>query len=224
MVARLPMQGHRLAETDRHRGLALAEGRRTDRRDDDVAGAGFVGELLDGVELDLRDVLAVVLEEVATDPHLRRDLFDRLQLGLAGDFQGTLHRVPAPSAVRSAAISPGSVGSRPSPRKGGARSGGALGSIRILAVDVLVSPKRAGRSGHDGRYSPGMRISARNQLRGTVLSVEQGAVMAEVRIRLVGGEEVVAAVTKESVESLAIAVGDEVLAVIKSTSVMVAKR
>jgi len=69
-----------------------------------------------------------------------------------------------------------------------------------------------------------MRISARNQLPGTVVAVEQGAVMSTVRIRLSGGEEVVAAITRDSVESLGIAVGDEVVAVIKSTSVMVAKQ
>jgi molybdate transport system regulatory protein len=69
-----------------------------------------------------------------------------------------------------------------------------------------------------------MRISARNQLPGTVVAVEQGAVMSTVRIRLSGGEEVVAAITRDSVESLAIDVGDEVFAVIKSTSVMVAKQ
>jgi molybdate transport system regulatory protein len=69
-----------------------------------------------------------------------------------------------------------------------------------------------------------MRISARNQLPGTVVAVEQGAVMSTVRIRLSGGEEVVAAITRDSVESLQIDVGDEVVAVIRSTSVMVAKR
>jgi len=45
-----------------------------------------------------------------------------------------------------------------------------------------------------------------------------------VTVRLSGGEEVVAAITRDSVESLGIAVGDEVVAVIKSTSVMVAKQ
>ena len=69
-----------------------------------------------------------------------------------------------------------------------------------------------------------MRISARNQLPGTVVAVEKGAVMATVTVRLSGGEEVVAAITRDSVESLQIDVGDEVVAVIKSTSVMVAKQ
>jgi molybdate transport system regulatory protein len=68
-----------------------------------------------------------------------------------------------------------------------------------------------------------MRLSARNQLPGTVVSVDEGAVMATVVIRLEGGQEVVAAITKDSAESLALAVGDAVTAVIKATEVMVGK-
>lgn len=68
-----------------------------------------------------------------------------------------------------------------------------------------------------------MRISARNQLPGTVTRVDIGAVMSTVVIRLAGGEEVVAAITKDSAEHLELAVGDSVMAVIKATEVMVAK-
>jgi molybdate transport system regulatory protein len=68
-----------------------------------------------------------------------------------------------------------------------------------------------------------MRISARNQLAGTITSVEHGAVMSTVVIRLEGGQEVVAAITKDSAEVLELAEGDVVTAVIKSTEVMVAK-
>jgi molybdate transport system regulatory protein len=68
-----------------------------------------------------------------------------------------------------------------------------------------------------------MRISARNQLPGTVTRVDIGAVMSTVVIRLAGGEEVAAAITKDSAEHLELAVGDAVMAVIKATEVMVAK-
>jgi molybdate transport system regulatory protein len=47
--------------------------------------------------------------------------------------------------------------------------------------------------------------------------------MSTITIRLNGGDEVVAAITKEAAESLALAVGDEVRAVIKATEVMVGK-
>jgi molybdate transport system regulatory protein len=68
-----------------------------------------------------------------------------------------------------------------------------------------------------------MRLSARNQLAGTVASVDLGAVMATVVIRLEGGQEVVSAITKESAEALQLAAGDAVTAVIKATEVMVGK-
>jgi molybdate transport system regulatory protein len=68
-----------------------------------------------------------------------------------------------------------------------------------------------------------MRLSARNQLPGTVVSVDHGAVMSTVVIRLSGGDEVVAAITKDSAQALELAVGDQVTAVVKATEVMVGK-
>ncbi|MGA3215873.1 MAG: TOBE domain-containing protein [Acidimicrobiales bacterium] len=68
-----------------------------------------------------------------------------------------------------------------------------------------------------------MRLSARNQLDGVVASVEHGAVMSTVVIRLSGGQEVVAAITKDSAEALALAPGDAVTAVIKATEVIIGK-
>ena len=68
-----------------------------------------------------------------------------------------------------------------------------------------------------------MHISARNQLRGRVKSVKHGAVMAEVVIELPDGQEIVSAITDGSVDSLNLKEGDSVVAVIKSTEVMVGK-
>jgi molybdate transport system regulatory protein len=68
-----------------------------------------------------------------------------------------------------------------------------------------------------------MRLSARNQLPGTIVSVSQGSVMSTVTIRLNGGDEVVAAITRDSAESMGLAEGDQVIAVIKATEVIVAK-
>ena len=68
-----------------------------------------------------------------------------------------------------------------------------------------------------------MKISARNQLAGTVKSVGHGSVMSTVVIRLEGGQEVVAAITKDSAEGLELAEGDVITAVIKSTDVMIGK-
>lgn len=69
-----------------------------------------------------------------------------------------------------------------------------------------------------------MKLSARNQLRGRVVSVEHGAVMSRVVISLGGGDQqVVAAITRDSAEDLALTEGDEVVAVVKATEVIVAK-
>ena len=65
-----------------------------------------------------------------------------------------------------------------------------------------------------------METSARNQLKGTVLSVSLGAVMAEVTID-VNGATIVAAITKESAERLGLAKGQSVVALVKATDVMI---
>jgi molybdopterin-binding protein len=67
-----------------------------------------------------------------------------------------------------------------------------------------------------------MKISARNQIAGTVKTTNLGAVMAEVVVDVNAGE-IVAAITRGSVESLDIKPGDKVIVVIKSTEVMIAK-
>jgi molybdopterin-binding protein len=67
-----------------------------------------------------------------------------------------------------------------------------------------------------------MKISARNQLSATVKSVNEGAVMAEVVVDVDGGHEIVAAITAESARRLGLAPGKRVVAIIKSTEVMLA--
>jgi molybdopterin-binding protein len=65
-----------------------------------------------------------------------------------------------------------------------------------------------------------MKISARNSLKGTVKSVEIGAVNAEVVIELSGGHQITSIVTKESVASLELAEGKTAYAVVKASNVM----
>ncbi|MCL5256225.1 MAG: TOBE domain-containing protein [Chloroflexi bacterium] len=67
-----------------------------------------------------------------------------------------------------------------------------------------------------------MELSARNQLSGTVKQVKVGTVMAEVVVD-VSGQEVVAAITRSSVERLGLKQGDNVKVVIKATEVMIGK-
>ena len=66
-----------------------------------------------------------------------------------------------------------------------------------------------------------MKISARNQFTGTVVEVLIGAVIAEVYIRLKGEETLVASITRASAETLAIKVGMEVLALVKSSQIII---
>ena len=65
-----------------------------------------------------------------------------------------------------------------------------------------------------------MRLSARNQLTGTVAGIDNGAVMTIVKVRLDGGQEVTASITKQAVDDLELAVGSPVTALIKSTEVI----
>ncbi len=67
-----------------------------------------------------------------------------------------------------------------------------------------------------------MKISARNVLKGTVKSITHGAVNSEVTLELAGGTQVVSIITKSSAESLGLAPGKEVFAVIKASNVMIA--
>jgi molybdopterin-binding protein len=68
----------------------------------------------------------------------------------------------------------------------------------------------------------GMDLSARNQLRGRILGVTVEGVMAEVRVRI-GEQELISIITRGSAERLDLRVGDEVIAVIKSTEIMIGK-
>jgi molybdopterin-binding protein len=64
-----------------------------------------------------------------------------------------------------------------------------------------------------------VKLSARNQLSGTVHSVELGAVMAEVVVD-VDGQQIVSAITRSSAERLGLAEGRQVTVFIKATEVM----
>ena len=65
-----------------------------------------------------------------------------------------------------------------------------------------------------------MKISARNQLRGTVEEIVLGVVTAKVSVR-VGQNVIESVVTKQSVEEMGLQVGMAATVVIKSTEVMV---
>ena len=67
-----------------------------------------------------------------------------------------------------------------------------------------------------------MRLSTRNQLSGTITEVDLGAVMATVKVRLDGGDQIVtASITKDAAEDLGLAAGMPATVFIKSTDVAI---
>ena len=68
-----------------------------------------------------------------------------------------------------------------------------------------------------------MKLSARNQLKSKVKSVKLGSIMAEVVVELADGQQIVSAITRSSAEALELKEGDEVVTIIKSTEVMIAR-
>ena len=77
----------RVAQPDRGRRLAFAERRRGDRRDNDVLRLRPAFQLVDGVQPDLRDVMAVRLQQVLADAHTGGDLGHREQARAASDLE-----------------------------------------------------------------------------------------------------------------------------------------
>lgn len=68
----------------------------------------------------------------------------------------------------------------------------------------------------------GLRTSARNQIAGTVTRREDGAISSEISLAIGGGKTLTATVTLESAETLQIAVGDRVTALIKASHLILA--
>ena len=66
-----------------------------------------------------------------------------------------------------------------------------------------------------------MKLSARNQLSGTVRSINQGAAIANVVLD-VGGQRLVASITVEAVQELGLSEGSQVTAIIKASDVILA--
>jgi len=67
-----------------------------------------------------------------------------------------------------------------------------------------------------------MKISARNQLKGIVTEIKEGAVNGTVLIDIGGGNTITAVITMDSIKNLGLKVGSDACAVIKSSSVMIA--
>ena len=70
----------------------------------------------------------------------------------------------------------------------------------------------------------GVKLSARNQLAGTVQHIEKGAINSEIGIKLVGGTLVYAVITNEAVMELGLKPGAPATALIKASHVVIGVR
>jgi molybdopterin-binding protein len=68
-----------------------------------------------------------------------------------------------------------------------------------------------------------MKLSARNQIKGKVVEVHKGATTGHVRIDIGNGVIITSSITNEAIDDLALQMGDDAIAVIKASDVMVAK-
>jgi len=111
----------------------------------------------------------------------------------------------------------------------GGKSGGGGAKLTELGKSLLEEYKRVegylGEVLSDAEYweAVGLKISARNRLKGKVLAVEKEGLTAIVKVQVTVPAVVTALISKEAAEDLNIKVGDEVEAVIKATEVMIAK-
>jgi molybdopterin-binding protein len=96
--------------------------------------------------------------------------------------------------------------------------------IADAEVDRLLAPAggAAARGGSAERTGLIVAISGRNQLRGYVDEVRVDGLLAQVRLRI-GDQTLTAVITRDAVEELKLRRGDEALAIVKSTEVMIAR-
>ncbi len=67
-----------------------------------------------------------------------------------------------------------------------------------------------------------MRISARNQIKGTILDVKKGATTSHIRVDIGGGQIVTSSITNEAVDDLGLTAGAKAIVVVKASDVMIA--
>jgi molybdopterin-binding protein len=68
-----------------------------------------------------------------------------------------------------------------------------------------------------------MKLSARNQLAGTITAIAPGAVNGTVKVDIGGGHTVTASITEEAIGELGLVVGDKVTVVVKASDVLIGK-
>jgi len=67
-----------------------------------------------------------------------------------------------------------------------------------------------------------VKLSARNQIKGTIVELKKGATTAHVTVEIAGGNIVKSSITNEAVDDLRLEQGQKVIVVIKASDVMIA--
>lgn len=68
-----------------------------------------------------------------------------------------------------------------------------------------------------------MKLSARNQISGTIVSITPGAVNGSIKVDIGGGNIVTASITEEAIAELDLATGEAVTVIVKASDVMIGK-
>ena len=106
------------------------------------------------------------------------------------------------------------------------RTGGGHHRVPLSEVDRLLSQQGepAPRVARAGAVTHGVLValSGRNQLRGIVDEVRIDGLLAQVRLRI-GDQKLTAVITRDAVAELKLTRGDEAVAIIKSTEVMIGR-
>ena len=111
--------------------------------------------------------------------------------------------------------------------KGGKKGGGT--KLTSLGEALLKEYKRVeayvGEVLEDKEYwvAAGLKISARNRLKGVVKSIDKGDVIAKIKLEVKTPAVITALISREAADDLKIKPGDNVEAVIKATEIMIAK-
>lgn len=111
----------------------------------------------------------------------------------------------------------------------GGKGGGGGAKLTPLGESLLKEYQRLedylGEILGDQEYweAVGLKISARNKLKGVVKSVEKGEIVSKVKMEITAPATITSLISTEAVEDLNIKTGDKVEAVIKATEVMIAK-
>ncbi|WXG47124.1 MAG: TOBE domain-containing protein [Candidatus Atabeyarchaeum deiterrae] len=112
--------------------------------------------------------------------------------------------------------------------KGGAKGGG--GAELTEAGLVLLREYRRiteyTKSLLEDKYfweAIGLKLSARNRLKGEIVSIEKDAVVAKIKVKITTPVTITSVITSEAADDLNLHEGDEVEAIVKSTEVLIAK-